>query len=77
MIVHLLGGLHENPYVGMFAFACSPRCFVVGLLLIPIGMWRRQRRLSPLEPPAEELDAYPTLDFNDPSLRASRPSCWS
>jgi len=48
LIVHLLGGLHENPYIGMFAFGLLPAFFVAGLILIPIGMLLRQRRLAQL-----------------------------
>ena len=69
LIVHLLGGLHENPYIGMFAFGLLPMFFVAGLILIPIGMLLRQRRLARLGTAAEEIDAYPTLNFNDPRLR--------
>ena len=69
LIVNLLGGLHENPYIGMFAFGLLPAMFVLGLLLMPLGMLLRQRRLARLGATVAELDAYPTLDFNDPRLR--------
>jgi hypothetical protein len=39
-------GLHTSPYVGILAFMVIPAFFVLGLLLIPIGLWldRRRRR---------------------------------
>jgi nitrate/TMAO reductase-like tetraheme cytochrome c subunit len=62
-------GAIRNPYVGMFAFIALPSLFVVGLLLIPLGMWRRKRRLLAAGTSDEEMATYPRLDFNDPLLR--------
>src|SRR4030042_6522905 len=61
LTVNLLGGLQQNPYIGMFAFGVLPAVFVVGLLLIPIGMLLRQRRLSRLGTSPGEVGAYPKL----------------
>jgi hypothetical protein len=69
LIVNLLGGLEESPYIGMFAYVILPFIFVVGLLLIPLGMHLRRRRLLRSGVTDEELSAYPKLDFNDPRLR--------
>jgi hypothetical protein len=66
LIVNLLGGLEESPYIGMFAYVILPVFFVIGLLLIPLGMALRRRRLKRA---GEEISAYPRLDFNDPKLR--------
>ncbi len=59
----------ENPYVSIFAFLVLPGIFVVGLLLIPIGMWRRRRSLLRSGATAEEMATFPRLDFNDPRIR--------
>ena len=69
LIVNLLGGLRQSPYIGMFAFGVLPAVFVVGLLLMPVGMLLRQQRLARLGTAAQAIDAYPRLDFNDPRLR--------
>jgi hypothetical protein len=69
LIVNLLGGLEESPYIGMFAYVILPVFFVLGLLLIPFGMLLRRRRLNRDGTPGEEIAAYPKLDFNDPKLR--------
>ncbi len=37
-------GLLASPYAGLFGFVFLPAVFVLGLLLIPIGMWRETRR---------------------------------
>lgn len=62
-------GALRNPYVGMFAFLFLPALFVLGLLVIPIGMLRRKRKLLAQGAKKEDLARYPRLDFNDPTLR--------
>ena len=37
-------GLLENPYAGLFGYVFLPGLFILGLLLIPVGMWREGRR---------------------------------
>ena len=38
-------GLLNNPYAGLVVFVVVPALFVLGLLLIPSGMWLQQRKL--------------------------------
>jgi len=60
-----VGGF-RNPYAGLVAVVLLPTLFVLGLLLIPIGLLlaiRRSRR-GPLEP-----TAWPVLDLNRPAAR--------
>jgi hypothetical protein len=66
--IHLFGG-HQSAYTGILAFAILPAFFVTGLLIIPVGMWFRRRKLNAAHVSEAELDAYPRLDFNDPHLR--------
>jgi hypothetical protein len=35
-----LVGFHSNPYLGIVTFLLLPAVFVVGLVLIPVGLWR-------------------------------------
>jgi nitrate/TMAO reductase-like tetraheme cytochrome c subunit len=63
-----VGGL-DNPYLGIFAYVVLPIFFVIGLLLIPLGMWRRRRRLIAAGVSGEALSTYPSLDFNRPEVR--------
>jgi hypothetical protein len=68
IVVEIFGEL-RNPYIGMFAYLMLPAFFVLGLLLIPIGMIRRHLRLIHSGATEDELTRYPRLDFNDPKLR--------
>ena len=52
-----------NPYMGLLLFMFLPGVFLIGLALIPLGLWlrrRKQRKAGLL--PAE----YPKLDFRSP-----------
>jgi hypothetical protein len=59
-------GLFENPYAGLVVFIAVPAAFVVGLLLIPMGMWLERRRLT--RDPAADAD-WPVLDFRIARVR--------
>jgi len=58
-----LAGMHANPYLGMLFFLVFPGLFVVGLVIMPIGIWLAHRRdaagLQAWRP------AWPKLDLND------------
>ena len=59
-------GLVYNPYAGILIFLVLPAVFVIGLLLIPLGIYqdfRKNRQFGRL--PA----AYPAIDFRAPHLR--------
>ena len=58
--------LFENPYAGLVIFVALPAVFLLGLLLIPAGMWleRRRRRRHP-----GEMPEWPVLDFGKPQVR--------
>ena len=36
-----MAGLEESPYIGVFAYLVLPALFVIGLLLIPLGLLAR------------------------------------
>ena len=57
-----LFGLHSNPYVGLLFFLILPLFFVLGLLLIPLGIVLERRRQR------QGLAArrMPRIDLNDP-----------
>jgi hypothetical protein len=59
-------GLHTNPYIGIVFFIVIPAFFILGLLLIPIGIFVERRRgasgrTTPLH--------WPHIDLNNPSHR--------
>ncbi len=62
----LLFGYSPNPYAGILIFLILPSVFVLGLVLIPLGIYRefrKERRLGLL--PA----IYPTVDFSHREVR--------
>ncbi len=68
-IIGEMAGGFRNPYTNIFAYMVLPAVFVVGLLIIPVGMLRRRKRLVLEGVPLKERVRYPRLDFNDPQLR--------
>jgi len=65
-IVELLGRPNDNPYLGIIFFLILPAFFVAGLLLIPVGLLLRRRKLRKAgQIPAE----FPKVDFNDRIFR--------
>jgi len=57
---------HTNPYIGMVFFLLMPGLFVLGLLLIPLGMWRERRRE---QRGIRRAPGWPVLDLNDGHVR--------
>jgi hypothetical protein len=55
-----------HPYVGILIFLILPGIFVLGLLLIPFGIWLRKRALHER---AELPNDYPAIDLRIPSVR--------
>ncbi len=55
-----------HPYFGIAVFLLLPGVFILGLLLVPIGIWwnRRSRLAKGLMPPE-----FPPLDAKNPELR--------
>lgn len=55
-------GLRGSPYVGILAYLILPAIFLLGLLLIPLGIWNQRRR-------GKSLSEFPVLDFNEGRTR--------
>jgi len=55
-----------HPYIGILIFLILPGIFVLGLLLIPIGILLRRRSLIHR---GELLDVYPAIDLRQPMVR--------
>lgn len=55
-----------HPYIGILIFLILPGVFVLGLLLIPIGIVLRRRALRRR---GELLDVYPAIDLRQPMIR--------
>ena len=65
-LVELFGRFPDNPYLGIIFFLLLPAVFVAGLLLIPVGVLVRRRKLRKAgQIPAE----FPKIDLNDKMFR--------
>ena len=65
LVIAALLGLFQNPYAGLVVFIAIPALFVIGLLLIPAGMWLQNRKLQ-RDPASGD---WPVLDFGSTSVR--------
>lgn len=65
LLVLELCGFLQNPYTGLVIFVFVPAVFVLGLLLIPIGLWLERRRTRA----GTSRPAWPRIDLNDPAIR--------
>jgi nitrate/TMAO reductase-like tetraheme cytochrome c subunit len=59
-------GGSNNPYLGIIFDLCLPAVFILGLVLIPVGIWLRHRHLKTVD---QLPSAYPKIDFADPVFR--------
>src|SRR5512139_4191355 len=57
--INTMGG-HLGPYSGIMAFMILPGVFVLGLLIIPVGIWLRRRKLLSAHVSEEEMNHFPT-----------------
>ena len=65
-LVQLVGRPNTNPYLGIIVFLILPALFIAGLVLIPIGILVRRRKLEKAgQIPAE----FPKIDLNDRIFR--------
>jgi nitrate/TMAO reductase-like tetraheme cytochrome c subunit len=65
-LLEIFGRVSQNPYLGLIFFFILPALFVLGLILIPIGMYVRRKKLRR----AGAIPAiYPRIDLNDPIFR--------
>ncbi|MGB5257968.1 MAG: hypothetical protein WBN44_11990, partial [Woeseiaceae bacterium] len=63
VIQHL--GYDGGPYLGILTFLVLPMIFVVGLLLIPFGVFLYHRSLRKM-PGGESVPKLPIFDLNKP-----------
>ena len=65
-LVEMFGRSNENPYLGIIFFLLLPGLFILGLVLIPVGVFIRRRKLQKAgQIPAE----FPRIDLNDRIFR--------
>lgn len=62
----MFGRPNDNPYLGIIFFLILPGLFVLGLAIIPVGVYLRRKKLQKAgQVPAE----FPKVDFNDRIFR--------
>lgn len=64
-----LVGFHGNPYLGILAYLILPALFILGLLLIPVGVWRDRRRRRKAAEAGEAPPQFPVMDLNSNTTR--------
>jgi nitrate/TMAO reductase-like tetraheme cytochrome c subunit len=65
-LVEIFGRPNDNPYLGIIFFLLLPALFIAGLLLIPVGVFVRRRKLQK----AGQIPAhFPKIDLNDRIFR--------
>ena len=66
-VVSIFGhGGSTNPYLGIVFDVFLPGLFVLGLVLIPIGIWLRRKQLTKL---GQIPSVYPRIELRDPVFR--------
>jgi hypothetical protein len=55
-----------HPYIGLLVFLILPGIFVLGLLLIPLGIWVRRRSLRGS---GQLPETFPAIDLHLPAVR--------
>ena len=64
-----LFGFEGSPYIGILAFLVLPGIFLLGLLLIPVGIARQRRRDRRAAAEGAAPPAFPVIDLNNPRIR--------
>lgn len=65
-----LAGLATGPYLGILAFLVLPAILVLGLLFIPLGLWRHRKLAARAAATGQPMPAFPVLDFNRERVRS-------
>lgn len=64
-------GEQQHPYLGVITFMILPMIFILGLVLIFLGIWRQKKKAKRLAESGESVSAeYPVVDLNDDRTRA-------
>ena len=66
MIVATMIGLFDNPYAGLVVFVAVPAVLILGMILVPVGMWLQRRKLARHPETANE---WPVWDFGVARVR--------
>jgi hypothetical protein len=62
-------GYQGGPYVGILTYLILPAFFLLGLLIIPLGIWRERRRTRRAIERGEPPPSFPIIDLNKDRVR--------
>jgi hypothetical protein len=62
-------GFEGGAYLGILTFVILPMLFLLGLALIPIGLWWRKRKDARLAAQGKDVGHLPVIDLNNESTR--------
>jgi hypothetical protein len=63
-------GFEGGAYLGILTFVVFPLLFLLGLALIPIGLWWRKRKDAKLAAQGKDTGHLPVIDLNKESTRS-------
>ncbi len=63
-------GHQAGPYLGILTFLILPAIFVLGLILIPVGIYFERKRLQ-RHPEHPDEGAFPIINLNSPKIRGA------
>ena len=65
-----LTGFHGGPYLGILTYLVLPMIALGGLLLIPLGVWKRRKELAAADHDPDSAEhGLPVIDLNDQRTR--------
>ena len=62
-------GFEGGAYLGILTFVVMPMLFLLGLALIPLGLWWRKRKDAKLAAAGKDVGHLPVIDLNKESTR--------
>ena len=62
-------GYEGGAYVGILTFVLMPMFFLMGIALVPIGLWWRKRRDAKLAATGQDVGHLPVIDLNKEGTR--------
>lgn len=72
LVLFGLAGVPGGPHTAIIEYVVLPLVFVLGVVLVPIGLWLQRRRERRAAARAEASPpALPVIDLNSPATRAS------